>query len=413
MTRTPVLTMGLLLAAAFSIFAQDSLLTATLKANAHELRLENGRFAGPAAELLETAIPGCQFLLVGEQHGIQEVGDFTEVLFRTAHPHGFQYLALETDPFIAEKIEQLAGEGLEALQAFNRELPFAIPFYLNKEDFGLLQEAVENSEAKGPAIWGLDYVFGAGERYIFRALADIAPNENARQLAQEYHQLGVEALNKFMSTGNPREGLLLKLTKEDFTEFYEAFGQEEESLAYRMIHGMELAQEVFLHWFEGRIYLNNAIRGNIMKENFRRYYRYAQAQGEEVPRVAFKFGAYHLQRGLTPTHIYDIGNLASEVAALNGMESLHIRFSGLKGRSYNMLAGPQAFDNTKSLLPEIKAVVESELPENGWLLLDLRPLRPLIGKDTPEELKQLVFGYDLWVLVPEALPLTPLPMGGR
>ncbi|MCB0578375.1 MAG: hypothetical protein KDD10_03580 [Phaeodactylibacter sp.] len=62
----------------------------------------------------------------------------------------------------------------------------------------------------------------------------------------------------------------------------------------------------------------------------------------------------------------------------------------------------------EGLLPEFRAAVEEQIPEEGWLLLDLRALRPLISGKAPEEMKQLVFGYDLWVIVPEALPLTPL-----
>ncbi|MCO6489267.1 MAG: hypothetical protein J5I98_12660, partial [Phaeodactylibacter sp.] len=125
-------------------------------------------------------------------------------------------------------------------------------------------------QAQSPVFWGPDHVFGAGERFLFQELAEMSAEEAPRAVAEAYFQRGMEAMEKFFSTRNPKEGLLLKLTEEDFETLYDAFGREAESLPYRMIRGMELAQEIYLHWFEGRYYLNNAVRGALMKENFRR-----------------------------------------------------------------------------------------------------------------------------------------------
>ena len=48
-------------------------LTSLIQVNTYDLKIENDQFAGSGAEILRKAIPQCQFLLVGEQHGIKEV----------------------------------------------------------------------------------------------------------------------------------------------------------------------------------------------------------------------------------------------------------------------------------------------------------------------------------------------------
>ena len=60
-----------------------------------------------------------------------------------------------------------------------------------------------------------------------------------------------------------------------------------------------------------------------MKRNFMHYYQ-AALKHQPQPRALFRLGAFHAGRGLSPTKLFDIGNLASELANSQGSHSLHI-----------------------------------------------------------------------------------------
>ena len=112
-----------------------------------------------------------------------------------------------------------------------------------------------------------------------------------------------------------------------------------------------------------------------------------------------------MQRGLTPVNVFDLGNLAHELAQQNGMHSVHIKFNGLKGETHHPLQGSQVFDHWKELDPHFKYALEKEGVVEGWYLIDLRPLRQLRLKYANTSLKTLIFGFDFWIIVPEASAL--------
>ena len=188
------------------------------------------------------------------------------------------------------------------------------------------------------------------------------------------------------------------LQPEDFEQLYAAFPKATGE-AHQIVQGIEKSQEIYLYWFGGQYYNNNQVRGKLMKKQFMDYYRAAQEETEQ-PKVIFKFGANHMEKGLTSTNIFDIGNLASELAATNGMESLHIKFTGAKGSYFNALGGPQEFDDTENWPNEFQEALQEKLNGEDWILIDMRPLRQLRMKNAEEKIKRLIFNYDIWVIPP-------------
>ncbi|MEM7375320.1 MAG: hypothetical protein AAF587_42385 [Bacteroidota bacterium] len=396
----------LILFAGVNGYGQDSTLVAHLQDQLYYLYIEDDALAGDAAKLLGAAIRGHQFILIGEQHGIVEVGQFTRALFKEAAANGFGYLAIETDPFIAQKLESLVDEDIDKLKNFNQELPYSIPFYLNEEDFAFLHTAKTKSKAKEQVFWGLDHVGGAAPRYLMTQLAANAPNEEARLLAESYLETGKTGILEFVQKMNFQAALMWQLTDEDYQKLYDAFGTDPASEAYQMISGIRKAKEIYSHWFEGRGYDNNYVRSQLMKENFTNYYRAAYERDGKEPQVVFKFGAYHMYRGLTPTRIYDIGNTVSEWANVNGKQSLHIYVQGIKGVANSFLGGNQAFDNTDDIDPSILAALGDRVTGSKLTLIDFRPLRKLRLKGLNPEFKNLMFAFDMMILVSEAKAVT-------
>ena len=124
----------------------------------------------------------------------------------------------------------------------------------------------------------------------------------------------------------------------------------------------------------------------------------------------FKLGSNHTVRGLTRTHIYDLGNTVTEMAAINESGSTHIRLTGAKGTTYNMLAGLQDFDDSADWHDWIREALIDKLDaeDSDYLLVDLRPLRKLRMKNVDQELKDLVFGFDMWIIITNASGVTPI-----
>lgn len=404
MTRS--ISLLFLLFSGYYMTAQDSLLISHLQKNLYPISIQGDVFVGDGAKLLGAAIRNHQFILIGEQHGIVEVGQFTKVLFDEASTVGFNYLAIETDPFIAEKLESLSVGDIGALKAFDQELPFSIPFYLNEEDFEMLHTAKTKSKASTQVFWGLDHVGGAAPRYLMTQLAADAPSPEAKALAEEYLEKGKKGILEFTQKGKFQEALMMSLQQEDYQKLYSVFGTDPESEAYQMIAGIRMGQEIYSAWFEGRGYDNNFVRSQLMKKNFHRYYQAAMERDGRAPKVVFKFGAYHMYRGLTPTNIYDIGNTVSELAEVNGKQSLHIYFMGLKGSANSFMGGNQAFDNTKDFDPAVIAALGEQSDGDAWALFDLRPLRRIRFKGLDPDFKRFIHAFDMMVIVPEAKAVT-------
>ncbi|MEZ5039097.1 MAG: hypothetical protein R2828_04370 [Saprospiraceae bacterium] len=397
----------LLLSKEAMLSAQDTLLIEALRKHSYQLYLQGNEFAGDAAPVLREAMKGKQFLLVGEQHGIVEVGQFTRVLFKESKPFGFNYFCIETDPFIAQKLEALTRSGLAALQTFNREFPLSIPFYNNQEDFSLLEAAIQQAEDKGPVFWGVDQVFAAAPRYLFQRLTEIAPTEEARKLAATYLKNGQEGFKVVMETGDFTKMLLMQLKTEDFDLLFAAFGKKEGIESTQIITGLIKTKEIYDAWYAGKYYQNNLIRSRLMKKQFMTYYQ-AAAKKDPFPKVIFKFGSTHTYRGLSYYQMFDLGNLVSELAAMNETESLHIHFSGIKGQSNTGLQGTAAFDHKDGIAEPILAAMGDKIEGEDWILIDMRPIREKFGRKTLEPIKSEVFNYDFWIFVPNATPVTTL-----
>ncbi len=208
-----------------------------------------------------------------------------------------------------------------------------------------------------------------------------------------------------MKTGDFTQMLLMQLTSEDFEKLHGTFGRDSASEAVRIIGGLANTKEIYDTWYAGQYYQNNLIRSKLMKKQFMDYYRRAAAKAPR-PKVIFKFGATHTYRGLSYYQIFDVGNLASELAAMNGLESLHIHFSGLQGKANAGLQGTQSFDAKKDGHPILWEAIKEKAEATYWIMVDMRPLREKFGRKTLKPIKSEVFNYDFWIFVPQATAVT-------
>ena len=112
--------------------AQQEQFVSALRENTRALDMSSG----DAADLLESAIANSQFTLIGEAHGLAEVQSVSEQLYRIGGEHGYKTMVIETDPFCAAKVAQLAQADESETNDFAEKYPMAIPFFHSEEGDG-------------------------------------------------------------------------------------------------------------------------------------------------------------------------------------------------------------------------------------------------------------------------------------
>ena len=354
--------------------------------------LENADFE----QLMKQKLENSRFVFVGEQHGIKSAATVTERLFSLGQPVGYNTLCVETDDLAAQQLKNITATGdfTKAMKAHYQEYPFTIPFYNNEDDHVLF----DRIHQAGGDFWGIDQTFVVQFRYNLDYLAKNGSSAALKTLAAELKTKADAAYATAIETKNPSAPFIFQYEEATHEQLKAAAQNAEEK---EIVYQLWKTKEIYSYYFQGKGYQNNNVRGQLMKANFMRYWKEAQASGKD-PKVIFKLGAFHAARGLTDTNIYDIANLGSELAISQGERSVHVAVLGLKGKAATgnpFAPGPEVdFDNTDQLPDEIKALVANMTDK--YFLINLEPLRDFgYGKRLSDDMKKTVFQYDVLILV--------------
>lgn len=350
-------------------------------------------------EFISSKIASSQFLMIGEQHGIKEVGEITSWIYTLAQAYGFKHLCIETDAIAAMQITNFArGENpVELAKESSDEFPFAIPFYNNYDDYALFSQVVETQGD----VWGIDQTFMAQFRLNFDYLERTSSNKQFKNELTKLKELAHSAFEKAIAEKDFSAPFIFQYS-DDLHNKLMSLAQE--GSEKEVLKQLKKTKEIYLYNFSNKSYLSNSNRAKLMKQNFLNYYQKA-AKTEEYPKVVFKLGANHVSKGLNSTQVYDIANLISELAIINGLKSTHLLVSGIKGE--NAIGNPfapvptAAFDNTQDFPEEIQDCIKDL--DHKYFILDLAPLR-MEAKSYSSKLQDWMFKYDLVVLINEAIP---------
>ena len=371
-------------------------LDALLRANAYPFTIADGKLSGPGATLIESRTEGVQFVALGEEHNRRGVHEFGAALFQyLAQNRGFQYLTLEEDPYICHLVSQAARRhGTAGVLDLARRYPNAFHMYTESE-FDMIGRVAQLSTAPTDPIWGVNQVFGA--MHIYQRLAEIAPDANARAIAQRLLDQSKEYEAERFQKNLLYMSAVAKL--EDFNRLREAFHPVSGSEADFLIAQMTLSNQIFAPYVmkpppsAEAFYESGERRERNMKMLFAGDIRKAQAAGVAQPKVLAMLGQLHLYRGLSErTEQYTFGNLLSELATFDGMKSLHI---------YATVNAPFVFQSKHA--PLARAALDA-MGEASGVAIDLRPLFQAARKD-PEidpEVRRLIMAFDFFVLLRDA-----------
>lgn len=348
-----------------------------------------------------------QFVFVGEQHGIKEVGLFTNVLYNLGQEFDYKTLCIETDAVAALKIKEAAKSNyVSSARKMHGVWPNSIPFYENEDDAILFENVVK----KGGEIWGIDQTLMTQFRMNFDYLSKITSSKKLKSRLSELIKVAEAAYKETIETKNFGAPYLFKY---DVTTHQELLGLAIKEEEKEVIEQLWKTKEIYGYYATRENYLNNYVRGQLMKSNFMRYYRAAEMK-EKTPKVIFKLGANHAAIGLTRTNIYDISNMGSELAQSNGFGSVHYMVMGISGETAvgNPLApNPTAtFDNIGQFPEEVQSLAKAA--EKKYFVMDLALLRKQgYSKSISAEFKNLIFAYDVLVLVNNAEALKTFKRG--
>ena len=363
----------------------------TLSASRMVLEFKGDKIGGPGAAYLKTRIEASQFVLIGEEHGVGTIADTVRAMLPTFGAAGYRYFAIEVDPYTTAKLEGLLRSGgAQALAGFlnSEDRRFAVPFYNWSGEAALADAFVRANDASSPALWGFDQLFIGAAAVHLSDIASGASNPEARALAAT---LAGQAKGNLEFLGKADLAALAKLRA--------LLGDDKDRALAQMVDDMILSARIYQPFVgvDGglSVYAANLERENLMKRLFHARY---QAAGK--PKVFFKFGAYHMMRGLSGTHVPSLGNFVADVAQAEGKSTFHLLILCGPGTKAGDLMGnpvPCSLDVAKDF-PDLVRHVDAKVPT----LFDLGPWKdkPRRWAHLSENVRSTIWAFDAILFVP-------------
>lgn len=369
-----------------------------------ELTVTGSEIGGAGGERLKQDLHDSQMVMIGEDHGFagppELAGALAKQLGRASGKPVF--LVVEVGPYGTKWAESLLRkDGIAGLGKALAGQPMALPFLSNVEDAALAEPF-----ARARRLWGVDQEFlgtaaqlfdNAGrqcaDRKVARQLEDLAARDRAAMLEGHFGDLAMNAL-----------------APAKLREMGKACGRKVEGVFADIAESARI-----YHYYGSRQYArNNEERSALMTGYFMDSYRRVS---DKAPRILFKFGASHAGRGTSTTDIYDLGSYLPPLAAANGLRSLHIIWVPLEGSVRQIVpengrmtkVAPYKSEGIAKLL-EIAGIPLSRIPEDGQVLIPMKPLRYAMKRKQRAELDDLarftLLGFDYLVTTRGAKPAT-------
>jgi hypothetical protein len=392
--------------------AQNAEFADVLKKNRGVISVQEGKLAGPSAEVLRTALAEAQFVVLGEDHGIRQIPEFAAALCAELAPHGFHYMGLEIGTYVAPDLEKMArsADGAKQLAEFEKRYPETLAFYNWQEEFAMLQKCESVASPGHMTIWGLDQEFMGATGFLADRILATNPGPEAKVAVETLLKETSDARAAAAKSGNPGDLFMMTAKQEELDPVRDLLKKQAKPEALKLFDAFLVSREIYQKNMSGDYYKSNRQRALLMKKNFSEPFAASSQSNGVLPKVFFKFGAYHMFRGINPLHSSELGNLISEAAEANQFKSVHILIAGVKGEQLHFVgigkpaeAAPLDLAGDKDSPFLFFKPLFDALVENSWTLYDLRALRDgfsKYGKIDPE-LERVIFGYDFVVFIPD------------
>lgn len=384
----------------------DERLGAAAMENRYRLDYQDGEFSGPAWDVLIEEGSKARFFLLGEEHGIAENPKLAGALFRRLTDAGYSKVAIEVSPPMARKLDEtLRKDGLEGLRALYAEVGGEPAFFGMKEEAEFIAGVRSSVPGRTPVLWGADYEV-AGDRQLIEMLEAKRKPQEARRALQALRDASDQSWAKYIETGGPQFIFSFAGDPDLVRAVKEAWPRRDEEASW-ILDTLEETLEINKLWVSGQGWRSNERRGAFLRANFLRHW--ANEEGR-APKVFAKFGASHLVRGRNNTETYDLGALLPELAEIEGGKAFSIMVlpgagsmtAVLNPTNFTFVPAPAKDGYAQGIGPVAGAAYE-----DAFTLIDLRPLRPLLGSgagNASENLKRTVHGFDMLLVMSGSTP---------
>jgi hypothetical protein len=376
--------------------AQDSTLTRYARQNQYALQVSGSQFSGAGWDRLRADMLKSQLVLVGEDHGTAQIPALTAALAREFKPA--IYVA-EIDPYVAQVLTRLTAQPGPPT-VYQRQYPESLCFYDLADEY----ELARSLRAQQARLVGIDQVFITTAAPFYAQLAGLVKNQAARAFLTERaatYQRQTQAFEKRSS----EEWVMVKQSQAAIDSLL-AITKNESPAARQMAQDYAASYAIYQSG-------SHQARLGLMKRNLLR----ELPPGEAAPRMLFKFGAYHMARGLSPApfgEFYDVGNLVQNLADAQGKKSLHVLVVGKQGTEARGTNPNFPDKNTATYTAADKPKYQQFLALStgpAWSVFDLRPARRAITASklqVSEALRRYILGYDYLVVIPETTASKPM-----
>ena len=381
----------------------DTAVLDQLKANRLAITLDKGTLSGPGAAPLLQASRQAQYVLLGEDHGVAEIAQFSSAYFNDLPPAGFTTLVTESGPAVTKALEGMLkrADALAAIARFSAAYPDAIAFYNMRQEAEMLAGF---ALAAGPRFehWGIDQEFVGAAKYLITLMLAQPVNPAARAKLEALRQRETVAYQKAVATGNPFEHLMLSASTEELASLRPLLAGPEEQTALRLLDALLESRAIYLKSASkvpGDGDLSNRMRLALLKRTL------ASRLGVREQKLVVKVGANHAYKGNNPLNNRDIGNFLAERAEGQGQTSLHLIVLAAKGKQLRFAGAGKPYQPAPIELDSaaFKLLASAGASDGSWSLFDLRPLRAGARKLAAGDIDvlNLINGYDFALIIPE------------
>ena len=381
----------------------DSAVLDQLKANRLAITLDKGTLAGPGAAPLLQASRQAQYVLLGEDHGVAEIAQFSSAYFNALTPAGFTTLVTESGPAVTAALEGMLKrtDAPAAIAAFADTYPDAIAFYSMRQEAEMLAGF---ALAAGPRFqyWGIDQEFVGAAKYLIAQMLTRPLSPAARARLETLRQMESAAYQKAAASGNPMEHLMLSAATEDLASLRPLVAGPEARSALDLLDALLESRAIYLKSASkapADRELSNRMRLALLKRTLA-----SRLDGREQ-KLVVKLGANHAYKANNPLNNRDIGNFLAERAEGQGQSSLHLIVLAAKGKQLRFAGAGKPYKPAPIELGSAayKLLASAGATDGSWSLFDLRSLRPDARKLAAGDidLLNLINGYDFAVLIPE------------
>lgn len=378
----------------------------------YDLQIENGRFTGSAAPVLENAIREAHFVLIGEDHITRQIPEFATSVCNVMGLTGFSAMALEVSPEVADFMSASLGKSdrVARMAALVHRYPDSVAFLSIRQENDLVNHCAQESQDPHFQVWGLDQPFIGSAGWLLGQILATHPGPNATAALNRSKEEEQKDAAQAQETGDPSKVFLLSASDGELASAAAALQREGNRAANRLWHELMESREIYLKNIHGDAIQSNNERARLLKENLKQH---LDASGENQKRMLVKFGNSHLYKGFNELHQLDLGDYIAEVADVRDSPALYICVLGAKGThlrygGYNRPGRLEPFTlDGADYYPWIKPAIDN-MVSKGWTLYDLRKLRFQQLDSVDPEMQRLIYGYDLLVIAPEITPADPI-----